>query len=353
MTEETKELVLFNADEISPQLLFEGETLGNMLEDIAVQARSVIRDISTPAGRKNIASLAAKIARTKTTIDGFGKALVSDWKTKSKAVDIERKQAREFLDALKVEIRDPLTEYENKEKQRISDHEFYISTIQGACESTDGLSVEKLEKRIILADKAYDRKWEEFSKRANEIKDAAVLKLNNLINIQKKRDAEKAELQRLQKAEKERLQKERDEKLKQEASDKAQAEAEKKAEVERQKLQDEKDEADRKLKQAAIDAEKAEMKAEMEKQEAIEAERERVAKENAAKEKAELKHANNKRNIEKVRREVNEDLAKFLIECLKLDGKVLSSINLDVLSLQLVDFIDAGNVRHLEINYTN
>ncbi len=47
-------------------------------------------DISTPTGRKRCASLAYKVARSKTFLDDMGKKLVEGWKTSAKLVDAER-----------------------------------------------------------------------------------------------------------------------------------------------------------------------------------------------------------------------------------------------------------------------
>jgi colicin import membrane protein len=76
-------------------------------------------DLSTDKGRKAIASLAYKIARTKTAIDDAGKKLNEEARAKINAVDAERRAVREHFDALSAKVRQPLTEWEEGEKKRL------------------------------------------------------------------------------------------------------------------------------------------------------------------------------------------------------------------------------------------
>lgn len=76
-------------------------------------------DLTTEKGRKAIASLAYKIARTKTAIDAAGKELNDEARTKINAVDAERRAVREHFDALSAKVRQPLTEWEEAEEKRV------------------------------------------------------------------------------------------------------------------------------------------------------------------------------------------------------------------------------------------
>ena len=77
-----------------------------------------VHDASTPIGRAGIRTLAFKIKRSKTYIDGIGKELVDDLKELPKRIDASRKLARDELDTLHDMIRQPLTDYE-AEQDRI------------------------------------------------------------------------------------------------------------------------------------------------------------------------------------------------------------------------------------------
>jgi colicin import membrane protein len=73
-----------------PLDLFANNGLDQVIEKIEQEARSIVLDISTAQGRKDIASLAFKIAKSKTHLDNVGKELVSGWKEQAKKVDAER-----------------------------------------------------------------------------------------------------------------------------------------------------------------------------------------------------------------------------------------------------------------------
>ena len=97
--------------------------LDKILKEIENKVSGIVPDISTQKGRKEIASLAYKVAQSKTLIDKLGAELTADWKDRAKKVDVSRKRARDFLDSLKDRVRQPLTEWEEAEAKRIADEE--------------------------------------------------------------------------------------------------------------------------------------------------------------------------------------------------------------------------------------
>ena len=97
--------------------------LDKILKEIEAKVSGIVPDISTQKGRKEIASLAYKVAQSKTLIDKLGAELTADWKDRAKKVDVSRKRARDFLDSLKDRVRQPLTEWEEAEAKRIADGE--------------------------------------------------------------------------------------------------------------------------------------------------------------------------------------------------------------------------------------
>jgi colicin import membrane protein len=96
----------------------EANAIDPILANIAKQAKSIVYDVATAQGRKEIASTAYKVAQAKTYLDGLGKDLVDEMKELPKKVDASRKAMRDFLDNLKDEIRLPLTQWE-EEQERI------------------------------------------------------------------------------------------------------------------------------------------------------------------------------------------------------------------------------------------
>jgi len=104
--------------ELVQTVFTEYDNLKPILAEIAQKAKSIVPDTSTAKGRKEIASIAYQVAQSKTYLDGLGKDLVSDMKKLPSIVDGSRKQMREFLDALRDEVRKPLTDWE-AEQERI------------------------------------------------------------------------------------------------------------------------------------------------------------------------------------------------------------------------------------------
>lgn len=98
------------------------EQLDPIIEAIEKEARSLVPDVSTRKGRDAIASMAHKVARSKTYIDNAGKDLVAELKALPKQIDESRRIVRERLEALKDEVRRPLTEWE-AEQERIKAEE--------------------------------------------------------------------------------------------------------------------------------------------------------------------------------------------------------------------------------------
>lgn len=88
-----------------------------ILKKIASDAKSVVFDVSTNKGRKDIASVAYKVSQAKTYLDGLGKDLVDEMKEIPKKIDVNRKAMRDFLDALKDEVRMPLTKWELEQER--------------------------------------------------------------------------------------------------------------------------------------------------------------------------------------------------------------------------------------------
>lgn len=98
------------------------DQLDPLIEAIEKEARSLVPDVTTKKGRDAIASMAHKVARSKTYIDNAGKDLVAELKALPKQIDESRRVVRERLDALKDEVRRPLTEWE-EEQERIKAEE--------------------------------------------------------------------------------------------------------------------------------------------------------------------------------------------------------------------------------------
>ncbi|MDX9896843.1 MAG: hypothetical protein RBS34_15445, partial [Desulfofustis sp.] len=116
-----QQLEIITTQQLDLAVFFNGDnSLDRLLDRIEQEALSLVPDVSTAKGRGEIKSLAYKVAQSKTALDNAGKQLVAEAKQKLAAVDAERKKARDRLDALKAQVRQPLTEWEQAEDRRVA-----------------------------------------------------------------------------------------------------------------------------------------------------------------------------------------------------------------------------------------
>ena len=259
------------------------EQLDPIIEKIEKEARSLVPDVSTKKGRDAIASMAHKVARSKTYIDNAGKDPVAELKALPKQIDESRRIVRERLDALKDEVRRPLTEYEEEQKRIKAEEAARIKAEEARKQFESDHEI------ALLMNDAFDRELAEKKAEEERQRIEHEEELKRQAAEQAKREAEEkaaAELAAAKKREEdaiaakaqaELLAKQAQERAEQEAKDAAaKAEAEKKAaiEAEQRKAQEE---ADR-------------IKCEAEQKEAARlAEEKRIADEKAKRE-ADVKH---------------------------------------------------------------
>lgn len=307
---------LITLDTLTPAVVFAPGGVDDILAKIEGEVRGVHTDISTKAGRDAIASTAYKIARSKTALDDMGKALVADWKEKSKKVDAERKKLRDRLDVLKDEVRQPLTDWENAETARIEGHEAEIKRIEAlAAFDNPEPSAETVRARLAEYNALPARDWQEFGRRAAIAIGETGQRLSHVLALAEKREAERAELERLRREQAERERKEHEARIAAEAAERARAEAEAKAkreadeaaaraDAERRRVEQERAEAEARAARAEQVAKAAAERAEREKQTAVEAERRRAAEAKAAEEAASAKREADTRHAAKINNEV-------------------------------------------------
>ena len=328
----------------------------NGLQMVVDSARGEVdgfkHDMTTAAGRDKTRSLANKVAKLKVKLDDMGKDLVSGWKTQAKAVDVNRKQMRDDLDALKIEARKPLTEFEAIEQERKDGHLATIALLEslalqfppeGGCFSLEDLrgKLGSLENIIV------DSSLEEYELSATKQKLKSKEILEDFISREEKRIEEATELERLRAAEEERAKKERDEQLQKEAAEKARLEAEAIAKDAADKIAQERDnairekaEAEEATKQAERDKIAAEENARLEAKVAAERARQEEIKrqedEAKAVKAAQEKKEANKKHVGKIRGEAKKALMKFVDE--------------DT-AKEIVLAIHAGEIKNVTINY--
>jgi hypothetical protein len=69
--EETGSLIVIEKSSVQ-NIFTEKSKIDRLLEEVRTKTLSIVPDVSTEQGRKNIKSLAYKVTKTKTYLDGMG-----------------------------------------------------------------------------------------------------------------------------------------------------------------------------------------------------------------------------------------------------------------------------------------
>ena len=119
---------LIPIEKINALQVFTEEGIDPFLAKIRIAVSGIVPDVKSAKGRAEIKTLAYQITLRKGAIDRAGAELVKGWKAQAKVVDDSRRKARDFLDKLSTEIRQPLTEYEEEtaRMQAEADHKKMI-----------------------------------------------------------------------------------------------------------------------------------------------------------------------------------------------------------------------------------
>jgi hypothetical protein len=221
---------LATIEQLTPLQLFSPGALNPILERIKAEVRAIETDISTEEGRKAISSLAYKIARTKTFIDGQRVLLVAEEKKRLSAIDTEGRRVREELDALKEEVRKPLTDWENAEGARVGEHESRIAEI-AAMTRVSHFCIENIETTRRCLDERWNHNFQEFTKRATQAYDSARIHLQGEEKRVHEAEAAQIESARLRAEAEEKARVERETKIAEDARLKTEAEAKRREEA--------------------------------------------------------------------------------------------------------------------------
>lgn len=171
---------LATVEALIPAVVFAPGGIKGIVDALKIEVRFQIEllDVSTEKGRKQIASLAYKVAQSKTALDKMGKDLTADWQKQTNLVNEDRRYLRDELDALKAEASKALDDYKAADAARIAAHETALSEI-AALASTDGLTAEQISERIWSMPVLEDRQWQEFTARATRALESVAERLRD------------------------------------------------------------------------------------------------------------------------------------------------------------------------------
>lgn len=301
------------------------DQLDPLIEAIEKEARSLVPDVTTKKGRDAIASMAHKVARSKTYIDNAGKDLVAELKALPKQIDESRRVVRERLDALKDEVRRPLTEWEAEQERIKAEEAMNALHVEALAMNEDfdrqlAARIESDHEMALLMNDAFDREQADKAAEAERQRIAHEEEIKRLAAAAAAREVEQ------------RAQREREEAAHREAVLKAQAE-----QAERDRIAaEQKAEAD---KQAAVEAErrKAQEEADRIRREAEQREQARLAEEKRkadeqARREADVKH----------RKAVGTEIVKALL--------ANTSLTRDQ-AIEVLTAVKDGRIPHTGISY--
>ena len=202
------------------------------LQMIKDEVSGEVPDLTTLKGRERIASLAFTVSKRKAAVEKPGRDYLRKIKELPKVIEQELKQFVDGANALRDEIRQPLTDWENAEQARKDRHVDNIQAIKdlevfGATPTAAALAqtIAQLE-AIELGDS-----WEEFLAEAAQAKDRTLSLLRALHADRTKHEAELAEIEKFNAEKLVREQQERDAAIAQAAAEKARREADERAEA--------------------------------------------------------------------------------------------------------------------------
>ncbi|MDO2946971.1 hypothetical protein M8828_01180 [Aeromonas simiae] len=356
-TDSTKTQLVAIEPTTAVALFTEGKGIAELLADIRQKATSLVPDTTTTKGRKEIASIAHAVARTKTYLDGLGKEQTDKFKEIPKRIDANRKQIRDTLDALKDEVRAPLTQYEEAENARVEALQSRLARLNelGTSASIEIAAADLLVMQQEIEQIALDDTWEEQLPQATVARELAAKRIGEVLAARQKYEAEQAELEQLRQkqAEQERIDRER--LIVEQAAEQARREEENRQRLEREAAQHREQEAQRQAlaarereEQARRDAEAAELarqqaeanaarQAEEAAARAAEQERQRIELEQARKQQEDERRAADIEHRRTINNAILMDLMGLGIE----EGKAIN----------LITHIAGHKIDHLTINY--
>ncbi|MEX5853566.1 cell envelope biogenesis protein TolA [Providencia huaxiensis] len=311
------------------------DSVEDIIRKVEQEVNSFIPDVTTVKGRKEIASLAYKVAQSKTYLDGLGKDLVAELKEIPKLIDANRRTVRERFDTLRDKVRQPLTEWEAEqerieaEKQMLAWHEEALE-MNAAFDKALAERIESDHEIALLMNEKFDRDLAEAKAEAERQRIAHEEEL-------KKQAAEQARLESEQKAQQEieaAAQREREAK---EAAERAEREKQEAIQRAEQEAKEAKEKAER-------DAKEAQERAEREKQAAIEAERKKALKA----EQARLAEEERKRKEDTKRQEDKEHRRKYNQETLQA---LVSNGFDEKLATEFIKLVASNQIPHMTMNY--
>lgn len=210
MSAEQKLIKIEEISEANAPAIYVAGGLQQYINLVKGEIEGEVPDLTTRKGRERIASLAAKISKSKTAVEKPGRDYLRRLKEMPKVIEAELRDFVTKMDTLRDETRRPLTEWEAAEDARIDRHNDSINHMKDLATELGALDAEQLQARITeLSAFQLGEAWEEFEAEAARAKESSMAAVQAALEARKKYDAEQAELARLRREADERAEQDR------------------------------------------------------------------------------------------------------------------------------------------------
>lgn len=210
MSAEQKLIAIEEISEENAPAIYVAGGLKQFIDLVKAEVEGEVPDLTTRKGRERIASLAAKVSKSKTAVEKPGRDYLRRLKEMPKVVEAELREFVTTMDALRDETRRPLTEWEQAEAERVKGHEMRMLGLRAEASDLGSLNTEELLSSIARVESvALDDSWEEFAAEAGQVKDQVLATLREALAARQKYEAEQAELARLRREAEERAEQDR------------------------------------------------------------------------------------------------------------------------------------------------
>lgn len=333
---------LAKVDNLNPAEVFVPGYMDKLLMEIRKQALEEAEglDISTEQKRKAIKSLAFKVVKSRTYIEGLHKAYTQAEKKRLATVDAEKRRICEILQGIEEEVRAPLTAWERKEEERVKKHADAIAKIR-EMKPHAYPDIQLLKDAMAFLRSVDVESFEEWTTPARQAIDETLAAFEVELDRREKLESERRELERLRAEAAKRAEEERIAQAAREAREQAEREAkqrEEQAEAEKSRLEMEAKAAEQRALDAERRAQESMERAKREQEEAVEAERQRAAAEAKRLQDEADARARNKAH----RDSVNAQILKALVESVNLSEESAHAV---------VTAISEGKIPRVTISY--
>ena len=210
MSAQQKLIKIEEISEANAPAIYVAGGLQQFIDLVKGEVDGEVPDLKTRKGRERIASLAAKVSKSKTAVEKPGRDYLRRLKEMPKVVEAELRDFVTKMDALRDETRRPLTEWEAAEDARIDRHNDRLNWLKTLADDLGELNSLQLKGLIAEAEgMQLGAHWEEFEAEAGAAKDKVLTALRAALTKREAFEAEQAELARLRREAEERAEQDR------------------------------------------------------------------------------------------------------------------------------------------------